>query len=858
MQRQLQVIFVLTSVLYLFTLGATSDSWCGSYTEDFTTLDYCDTAKTTALWDTGAGELKLHPFAMTVVGVCDTFSSVQRVTVVADYAYVGAGGQGLMVVDISDPANPVYAGGYDTPGTTVQAAIAGDYAYLADCSSGLQVIDITDPTNPSLAGSYDTDGVAVGIALAGDYAYIADSNSGLAVIDISNPGSPTYAGGYNTPGSAQGVSISGDYAYVGDGTVGGLQVLDISDPTNPTPAGSYDTPGMAYGATLSGDYAYVADGFSGGVLVLDISDPTSPTYVGDYDTPGYAYWVSLWGDRAFVADGTLGGVHVLDISNPASPVFEDSLLGAGYVNYVALAGDHAFVTDSGTGLLVVDIADPVIPPVLVGSNGFAEGAYSVAVSGDYAYVSTGIGATYPGLLVFDITDPGSPTLVDSVTWAYGGYSVSVDGDYAYVCDIWSLGSLSAGTVVDISDPTNLAVAGSLSVNGISYDARIAGDYLFFAGADGVGWGVFVFDISDPTNPDSVAMVPTALYCQSLDISGDYLYAGAGGGLEVIDISDPTSPVIVGWAENYSARRQVKVWGDYAFVTGWTGQPMYLYDISDAANPDSVTSYSFDYSPYRLDIAGDYALVGISFAGLAVMDISDPANASVLGVYQNSGRCKTPVFAGRYAYLADEENGLEVLEVFERDLDLEGDVGHSKYVYRGNEIDSVKITTTQTGTVYWEVSADSGANWQEIEPDGQWQPLTHPGRVLFWRSRHVYTGDGVNPTCGNLQIEYTEDISGVADTRRPSVFSLSPCAPTPFSASTTIRFALPEARKVRLAVHDVLGRQVATLVDGELAPDWYTHPWNGTGDGGGSLSPGIYFVRFDAGDFMAIQKTVLLR
>jgi hypothetical protein len=244
--------------------------------------------------------------------------------------------------------------------------------------------------------------------------------------------------------------------------------------------------------------------------------------------------------------------------------------------------------------------------------------------------------------------------------------------------------------------------------------------------------------------------------------------------------------------------------------------------------------------------------------MAVMDISDPANASVLDVYQNSGNCKTPVFVGRYAYLADQENGIEVLEVFERDLDLDRNIGHSKYIHRGSQIDSVRITTTQTGAVYWEVSADSGANWQEIEPDGQWQALAHPGMVLFWRSRHVYTGDGVNPTCSSLQIEYAGDLSGVADTRKPNVFSLSPCTPNPFSAGTTIRFALPETRKVRLAVHDVLGRQVATLVDGELTPDWYTRRWDGTGDAGRSLSPGIYFMRFDAGNFTAIQKTVLLR
>ena len=167
------------------------------YIEDFSTKQYCDTLNTTAWWDTIAGELKLHPFELTL------------------------------------------AGDYNTPGAAYGVAVSGDYAYVADRSSGLQVIDISDPTNPAYAGSYDTPEWPRGVAISGDYAYVANTDFGLQVIDISDPTAPSYAGSYDTPGLALGVAVSGNYAYVADYYT--LQVIDISDPTAPSYAGSYDT-----------------------------------------------------------------------------------------------------------------------------------------------------------------------------------------------------------------------------------------------------------------------------------------------------------------------------------------------------------------------------------------------------------------------------------------------------------------------------------------------------------------------------------------------------------------------------------------------------------------------------------------
>ena len=101
------------------------------------------------------------------------------------YAYVADGGDGLRIIDVSDPASPVEAGFYDTGDWVEGVAVSGAYAYVADLDDGLRVIDVSDPASPVGVGGYDTGGRAVGVVVSGTYAYVADGDDGLRIIDVS-------------------------------------------------------------------------------------------------------------------------------------------------------------------------------------------------------------------------------------------------------------------------------------------------------------------------------------------------------------------------------------------------------------------------------------------------------------------------------------------------------------------------------------------------------------------------------------------------------------------------------------------------------------------------------------------------
>jgi hypothetical protein len=83
-------------------------------------------------------------------------------------------------------------------------------------------------------------------------------------------------------------------------------------------------------------------------------------------------------------------------------------------------------------------------------------------------------------------------------------------------------------------------------------------------------------------------------------------------------------------------------------------------------------------------------------------------------------------------------------------------------------------------------------------------------------------------------------------------------PNPFNPSTTIQFGLPEAAHVKLKVYNILGREVACLVDRWMAAGEHQVDWHGTNDRGEQLGSGVYFYRLEAGKDVLTHKMTLIK
>jgi hypothetical protein len=78
-------------------------------------------------------------------------------------------------------------------------------------------------------------------------------------------------------------------------------------------------------------------------------------------------------------------------------------------------------------------------------------------------------------------------------------------------------------------------------------------------------------------------------------------------------------------------------------------------------------------------------------------------------------------------------------------------------------------------------------------------------------------------------------------------------PNPFNPVTRIKYQLAAQAHVTLKVFDVLGREVATLVNEVKQPGSYTVQWDGSG-----VASGVYFYRLVAGEFQSIKKMIVLK
>jgi hypothetical protein len=88
---------------------------------------------------------------------------------------------------------------------------------------------------------------------------------------------------------------------------------------------------------------------------------------------------------------------------------------------------------------------------------------------------------------------------------------------------------------------------------------------------------------------------------------------------------------------------------------------------------------------------------------------------------------------------------------------------------------------------------------------------------------------------------------------PAEFVLLQNYPNPFNPTTTITYDLPMRSRVTLKIFNVLGQEVATLIDGEVEMGRHELRWDASG-----LANGVYFYRLQAGGLVENKKMLLLR
>ena len=141
------------------------------------------------------------------------------------------------------------------------------------------------------------------------------------------------------------------------------------------------------------------------------------------------------------------------------------------------------------------------------------------------------------------------------------------------------------------------------------------------------------------------------------------------------------------------------------------------------------------------------------------------------------------------------------------------------------------------------------------------PLNTPreGAVAAYLGGKLYVAGGRDPAGNALRsVEVFEASVDAEPPAMPGAFTLEPAYPNPFSTRTTLTIHTDTPGPLRLAVYDVRGRRVATLLDGPLAAGTHRVTWDGTADDGRALGNGLYLVRALGAEGPVTTRLTLLR
>jgi hypothetical protein len=355
-------------------------------------------------------------------------------------------------------------------------------------------------------------------------------------------------------------------------------------------------------------------------------------------------------------------------------------------------------------------APPRAPPASVGSLEHldhlpARQGFDVAARGDHAYV-----ASRSGFYTVDIPDPEEPVKLEVLREAGSRYVELVDQGDKLVAAA-SGANQEVLHLVDVTDPEDPELLSSFDPGRTVHNTGVVpGTSLFYnprGAGDAVEPGIDIVDASDPANPgvverwsfpetaDGEPVRTAGCGVVTFDLSRDRACCPAVTQTYSLDVSDLLDPKVVGVVSNPAIdvhhRTQAIDGGDTLLIADWaavgnapncddvTPDPLdpppgavWAYDISDLDEPEPLGYVDVapppavgpdeQCSPHVVEATSDEDRVAVAWhrAGVALVDVSDPANMQVVDRWFQGGNTWSLDVHGGLVLAPARESGLDVI------------------------------------------------------------------------------------------------------------------------------------------------------------------------------------------------------
>lgn len=816
--------------------------------------------------------------------------------VAGNYAYVSLYGHGLGIYDLSNPNSPVLVGEYDTFGATIDAELSGNYVFAAHGDEGMSVIDISDLNYPVLVGSIDLPGYTTDIDVNNNIAVACGIEGGISIVDISNPVNPALI---STSGNFNGsvLETGNNLAFVGQiiSTQSSfIRIFDISDVSNPVEINSMEFYQLIRNLVFRDGYLFVP-AYDDGLFIYDMSDPLNPVLINTIYYPA-AYDVFFKDNIMYLTSATWsssnGGIHLFDITDLSSPVHLGSYGTPGFFpKDIEVKNEFAYATDGDeVWLFVIDN----YTPVYIEQYTLPDLSSAILAKDQYIFCSN----RDAGLYVIEnnlITNPFN------YQWTYQNSGIT--------SEIWDVDFINtskgfAGAQYGIMLKT--------TNGGDNWESLELGSYSddFYSldfGDELNGWAGTesgrVFNTTDGGDTWSEPGLPLSDAVMDIDfVSGSTGWFITREDHDLLKTTDGGATFI----NQNSGLTEPYRYFDLHFVdenTGFVGGALtpgfpWTYFVIKTTNGGSNWSLVYSTQDYHI---GDVYFVNpdTGFIGTLFGEIIRTTDGGDNWQYTN---LNNDIAISEFCFL-DDQNGWFVgsdgalysttntgdswvendllISTYLRAIDFVDPengwiVGNDGIILRrGAAVIPVELISF-SATAYdrkvilkWSTETETNNSGFVLErshypdaEDGNWKAIGFIRGNGTTSNRHNYSFTDDENLSGKYtyrlkQIDYdgSYKYSQIVEVsvNLPVVFSLNQNYPNPFNPVTTIVYSIPQKEFVTLKVYDVLGNEIATLVNEQQLRGNYEVIFNGE-----NTASGVYFYQLQAGRFNSVKKFILLK
>lgn len=752
-----------------------------------------------------------------------------------------------------------------------------EYAIIG-CLTGTQIVDISTDTLKEVAFIPGPQSGWREMKVYQKYAYVVTegSGAGLQIIDLDSMKLVNTINTTQVP-SGHTISIEGKYLYINGSRYksGGIVILDLTDPVNPVVAGEYQSL-YVHDCVVKNDTIYAAAINGQGLDIINVKNKANP-------------------DRVSITNYPFSGTHNTDLSQDKKYVFTTDEI-------------NRSPDQNGNILRVWDRTD-ITNLKLVGSYVARPKTivHNIHVKENYGYL-----AHYSeGVRILDLKYPEIPvevgyydTFIGSVNnyvgaWGTFPYFASnkviisdMSGGLYVIRFAGQDGSVkTARAIVTMKDSsTNLPISGvKVAIPG-RFDTLVTdsdGKIKFGSTFDTLtaSFSKSTFNSGYPTKFEKMTMKYDSLVNVTI-----FLKPSQTGSLTCTVTNKTTSkPIknfvlkilntpVVGTTDSVGKFSVPALLGETKFSViasqwGFLAETSFVTIVGN-----SVNTVNFQLTPNGLDnfeIDRGWTVGSPQDSGNTGKWERAKPNAAVVGTDTLQPN-KNHTANGTICFVTGASSSITDYvdyrtTVTSPSFNPEG-MTNLTLIYWAyfNSRSSVK-----DDTLYVDLSNDNGKNWKTAQ--------TVFGKQPFWKQYRVEMKN-VLPVTDQMRVRFVAQDGGVSSVLDaaiddvefgdnlqlsvekysdllPWAYSLQQNFPNPFNPSTTIQFQIPSTGFVTLKVYDVLGKEIATLVNEQKSAGSYSVKFDASKlsrQNTGGLASGVYFYKLQVGDFVETKKLMLTK